>query len=78
MEKLFEWAGRSNTLLKTNLTELLLQCVAESDPILTMLEWLCEKLSIAYNWKYAKSCFGMNLAAADELFYTEQNAGTAR
>lgn len=28
----------------TDLTELLLQCVTEPDPMLTMLEWLCEKL----------------------------------
>ena len=28
----------------TNLTELLLQCMTESDPMLSMLEWLCDKL----------------------------------
>ena len=28
----------------TNLTELLLQCVAQPDPMLSMLEWLCSKL----------------------------------
>lgn len=28
----------------TELAELLLQCMAEPDPMLTMLEWLCEKL----------------------------------
>lgn len=28
----------------TNLTELLLQCMAEPDPMLSMLEWLCDKL----------------------------------
>ena len=28
----------------TNLTELLLQCMAEPDPMLSMLEWLCAQL----------------------------------
>ncbi len=28
----------------TNLTELLLKCMAESDPMLSMLEWLCDRL----------------------------------
>ncbi len=28
----------------TNLTELLLQCVAQLDPMLSMLEWLCTQL----------------------------------
>ena len=28
----------------TNLTELLLQCVAQQDPMLSMLEWLCSQL----------------------------------
>ena len=28
----------------TNLTELLLQCVAQPDPMLSMLEWLCAQL----------------------------------
>lgn len=28
----------------TNLTELLLECVAQPDPMLSMLEWLCDKL----------------------------------
>ena len=28
----------------TNLTELLLQCVAQPDPMLSMLEWLCSQL----------------------------------
>lgn len=28
----------------TNLTELLLQCMTEADPMLSMLEWLCDKL----------------------------------
>ena len=28
----------------TNLTELLLQCVAQLDPMLSMLEWLCSQL----------------------------------
>ena len=28
----------------TNLTELLLQCIAQPDPMLSMLEWLCSKL----------------------------------
>lgn len=28
----------------TNLTELLLQCMVEPDPMLSMLEWLCDKL----------------------------------
>lgn len=28
----------------TNLTELLLQCMAETDPMQSMLEWLCDKL----------------------------------
>ena len=31
-------AHKKNT---TNLTELLLQCVTQSDPMLSMLEWLC-------------------------------------
>lgn len=28
----------------TNLTELLLQCIAQPDPMLSMLEWLCSEL----------------------------------
>lgn len=28
----------------TNLTELLLECMTETDPMLSMLEWLCDKL----------------------------------
>ena len=28
----------------TNLTELLLKCMAEADPMLSMLEWLCDRL----------------------------------
>jgi transposase-like protein len=28
----------------TNLTELLLQCMTETDPMLSMLEWLCDRL----------------------------------
>ncbi len=28
----------------TNLTELLLQCMTDTDPMLSMLEWLCDKL----------------------------------
>ena len=28
----------------TNLTELLLQCMGEADPMLSMLEWLCAQL----------------------------------
>ena len=28
----------------TNLTELLLQCVTQPDPMLSMLEWLCTQL----------------------------------
>ena len=28
----------------TNLTELLLQCMAQPDPMLSMLEWLCGEL----------------------------------
>lgn len=28
----------------TNLTELLLQCMAQPDPMLSMLEWLCAEL----------------------------------
>ena len=28
----------------TNLTELLLQCVTQLDPMLSMLEWLCTEL----------------------------------
>lgn len=28
----------------TNLTELLLQCMAQPDPMLSMLEWLCSQL----------------------------------
>ena len=31
-------AHKKNT---TNLTELLLQCVTQPDPMLSMLEWLC-------------------------------------
>ena len=27
-----------------NLTELLLRCMSEPDPLLSMLEWLCAKL----------------------------------
>ena len=27
-----------------NLTELLLQCMAQPDPMLSMLEWLCSEL----------------------------------
>ena len=34
-------AHKKNT---TNLTELLLQCVTQSDPMLSMLEWLCTHL----------------------------------
>ena len=34
-------ARKKNT---TNLTELLLQCVMQPDPILSMLEWLCTEL----------------------------------
>lgn len=28
----------------TNLTKLLLKCMAQSDPMLSMLEWLCKEL----------------------------------
>ncbi len=28
----------------TNLTELLLQCMTQPDPMLSMLEWLCTQL----------------------------------
>ena len=28
----------------TNLTELLLECVSQPDPMLSMLEWLCDRL----------------------------------
>ena len=28
----------------TNLTELLLRCMGEADPMLSMLEWLCAQL----------------------------------
>ena len=28
----------------TNLSELLLQCVVQPDPMLSMLEWLCSQL----------------------------------
>ena len=28
----------------TNLTELLLQCITQPDPMLSMLEWLCTQL----------------------------------
>ena len=34
-------AHKENT---TNLTELLLQCVTQPDPMLSMLEWLCTEL----------------------------------
>ena len=34
-------AYKKNT---TNLTELLLQCVTQPDPMLSMLEWLCTNL----------------------------------
>ena len=34
-------AHKKNT---TNLTELLLQCVTQLDPMLSMLEWLCTEL----------------------------------
>ena len=34
-------AHKKNT---TNLTELLLQCVTQPDPMLSMLEWLCTEL----------------------------------
>ena len=34
-------ARKKNT---TNLTELLLQCVTQPDPMLSMLEWLCTHL----------------------------------
>ena len=34
-------AQRKNT---TDLTELLLKCMAEPDPMLSMLEWLCAQL----------------------------------
>ena len=34
-------AHKKNT---TNLTELLLQCVTQPDPMLSMLEWLCIEL----------------------------------
>ena len=34
-------AHKKNT---TNLTELLLQCVTQPDPMLSMLEWLCTHL----------------------------------
>ena len=34
-------AHKKNT---TNLTELLLQCVMQPDPMLSMLEWLCTHL----------------------------------
>ena len=34
-------AHKKNT---TNLTELLLQCVTQPDPMLNMLEWLCTHL----------------------------------
>ncbi len=34
-------AHKQNT---TNLTELLLQCVTQPDPMLSMLEWLCTEL----------------------------------
>ena len=34
-------ARKKNT---TNLTELLLQCVTQPDPMLSMLEWLCTEL----------------------------------
>ena len=32
----------------TNLTELLLQCVEQPDPMLNMLEWLCSQLMEAH------------------------------
>jgi transposase-like protein len=28
----------------TNLTELLLECVSQPDPMLSMLKWLCDRL----------------------------------
>ncbi len=34
-------AHKKNT---TNLTELLLQCMTQPDPMLSMLEWLCTQL----------------------------------
>ena len=34
-------ARKKNTI---NLTELLLQCVTQPDPMLSMLEWLCTHL----------------------------------
>ena len=34
-------AHKKNT---TNLTDLLLQCVTQPDPMLSMLEWLCTHL----------------------------------
>ena len=36
-------ARKKNT---TNLTELLLQCVTQPDPVLSMLEWLCTHLMV--------------------------------
>ena len=36
-------ADKKNT---TNLTELLLQCVTQPDPMLSMLEWLCTHLMV--------------------------------
>ena len=36
-------ARKKNT---TNLTELLLQCVTQPDPMLSMLEWLCTHLMV--------------------------------
>ena len=43
-------AHKKNT---TNLTELLLQCVTQPDPMLSMLEWLCTELmeaEVDHSW----------------------------
>ena len=42
----------------TNLTELLLQCVAQPDPMLSMLEWLCSQLLGAEKSERAESRSG--------------------
>ena len=48
----------------TNLTELLLQCMVQPDPMLSMLEWLCSRSwrpKPASNWERKK----MNVSAAE-------------
>jgi hypothetical protein len=43
----------------TDLTELLLKCMAQPDPMLSMLEWLCTRLmgsrGLRYRWR-RKEC----------------------